>query len=822
MLDSADALGPGGAAARSPSPPPGLPLPGGPVHLVSRAHDGSPADGDVDTRLDVSADGRFVVFSSSASNLVPGDGNGVRDVFVADLRDGSLTRVSVAADGAEANGESYDAAMSADGRWVVFVSKASNLVDGDTNGSRDIFVRDLWTGDVTRVSTTSAGEQVVGDSYSADISADGRTIAFGSWAPSLVDGHANQRGGAFLRDMDTGTTTLVSTDADGNDFPGASRIMFFAASGDFIPIDGRSVLFTVMYDQWRIAPTYVKSLQTGAIEVWDYRGYEVDRAIASADGRLAVTSYWDRRVAEDDNDFGDVYLLDRRTGVEFLLSTALPGRPADGNSFMGTISGNGRYVYFLSDSSALAAGDDNGARDLFVVDLAAISPDLLPAGIDRQGSAGDDVLIGLETADSLGGLGGDDVLIGLPGDDLLAGGDGTDRAWYEGARGDYTISRSGDTISIAGPEGADTLVAIERAQFSDRAVAFDIDGTAGQAFRLYQTALARAPDPGGLGFWIAALDAGASLHDVAAEFIASAEFTARSGVDQSDSEFVGQLLRNIGIDPDLVLFTAIVARLAVGKATRADILVELSESLENRSQLLPAMTQGIEYPSAVGNSASAGDDLLIGFGDDDVLAGGAGNDRLLGLGGNDRLDGGAGVDLAIYGGERQAYRVSWTDDGLRVFDNRGVEGIDTLVDIERLQFADHWYAFDVDGSAGQVYRLYRTAFNRVPDLAERSFWIDAMDKGASLLQLAEVFVGGAEFAARYGSELGTDAGFIDLMYWKVYGWGTDPEGRAFWLDALARGAITRAGVLAEFAESAFVQAAVIGVLQEGIEYLPLG
>src|SRR5262249_44994888 len=107
----------------------------------------------------MSADGRYVAFYSSASNLVPGDTNGSADVFVKDLLTGSVVRASTDAAGAQANFDSYSPTLSADGRYVAFYSSASNLVPGDTNGSADVFVKDLLTGSVVRASTDAAGAQ---------------------------------------------------------------------------------------------------------------------------------------------------------------------------------------------------------------------------------------------------------------------------------------------------------------------------------------------------------------------------------------------------------------------------------------------------------------------------------------------------------------------------------------------------------------------------------------------------------------------------------------------------------------------------------------
>jgi Tol biopolymer transport system component len=165
----------------------------------------------------ISFDGRFVVFTSNGTNVVPGDTNGVFDVFVRELATGAVERVSVSSAGVQSDGTSYDPVCSSDARFVAFDSSATNLVAGDTNGDRDVFVRDRQTGATTRVSVDSSGAQVQGNSTNAAISGDGRFVAFLSASAGLVLGDTNQRSDDFLRDRATGITTRVSVDSLGNE-----------------------------------------------------------------------------------------------------------------------------------------------------------------------------------------------------------------------------------------------------------------------------------------------------------------------------------------------------------------------------------------------------------------------------------------------------------------------------------------------------------------------------------------------------------------------------------------------------------------------------
>jgi Tol biopolymer transport system component len=177
-----------------------------------------------------------VAFASSATNLVSGDTNKHPDIFVRDLQTNQTTRVSVASDGTQANNFSFNPSISADGRYVAFTSWANNLVSGDTNGGRDIFVHDRQTGATTRVSVATGGGQAAADSQRPSISADGRYVAFESDASNLVSGDTNNHPDIFVHDRQTGVTMQVSVASDGT--------QTYAFSSDpSISADGRYVAF---------------------------------------------------------------------------------------------------------------------------------------------------------------------------------------------------------------------------------------------------------------------------------------------------------------------------------------------------------------------------------------------------------------------------------------------------------------------------------------------------------------------------------------------------------------------------------------------------
>jgi len=205
----------------------------GDVRIASLRADGAPADGAC-AEASLSSDGRFVAFASSATNLVPGDWNGQFDVFVKDLATGVVTRVSVATGDVEGNGQSRTPRISADGRFVAFQSLASNLDPGDANGTWDVFVHDLATGTTVLASARPDGAAGNGASTRASLSADGRLVAFQSAADDLDDGDLNGRADAFVRDLQTGTTIRVSVDALGAEAPGEATSPVLAADGSAV------------------------------------------------------------------------------------------------------------------------------------------------------------------------------------------------------------------------------------------------------------------------------------------------------------------------------------------------------------------------------------------------------------------------------------------------------------------------------------------------------------------------------------------------------------------------------------------------------------
>src|SRR5262245_43202792 len=316
----------------------------GVLELVSHALGGGIEDDD-SYPTGITPDGRFVVFRSDSSDLITSDTNGVDDIFVADRTDGTITRASLAADGMEANGGSFQAAISADGRFVAFQSFATNLIPGEFPGSGGIFVRDRVAGTTERVSVASDGTSA-NDARSVlpAMSADGRFVAFESYATNLVAIPLVGQPNVYLHDRSTGATILVS-----------------AANG-------------TAANSWSHLPS------------------------VSPDGRwVAFLSGATNLVPGDTNGLPDHFIFDRTTGGLVRASVATDGTQATGfdpNIFTAgggpSALADGPVLAFATPAGNLVPGDRNGDFDTFVRDLRCGNGVLDPGeecddGNDRDG-----------------------------------------------------------------------------------------------------------------------------------------------------------------------------------------------------------------------------------------------------------------------------------------------------------------------------------------------------------------------------------------------------------------------------------------------------
>jgi len=219
----------------------------------------------------ISADGRVVAFQSRATNLVAGDTKGHSDIFVHDRTTGLTERVSVNSSGAEATGGSFLPAISPDGRVVAFQSLASNLVPGDTKGHPDIFVHDRSTGLTERVSVNPSGAEANGWSSESAISADGRVVAFSSYARNLVPGDTNNRSDVFVHHRSTGLTERVSVDSSGTEGNSGSGYPALSAEGQLVAFYSKASNL-VAGDTNFVSDAFVHELPCDADASWSNYG----------------------------------------------------------------------------------------------------------------------------------------------------------------------------------------------------------------------------------------------------------------------------------------------------------------------------------------------------------------------------------------------------------------------------------------------------------------------------------------------------------------------------------------------------------------------
>jgi Tol biopolymer transport system component len=323
----------------------------------------------------VSRTGRFIAFESRASNLVPGDTNGVHDCFVRDHGKGTTERVSVASDGGESNGACAGPAISADGRFVAFYSTASNLAQGENNGAWDIYLHDRVDGTTTRISRGLGGGAANGPSEDPAISADGRLIAFESRASNLVADDDNDRMDVFVHDRSIGTTTRVSVGRNGAEANGDSRDPDLSPDGRFVVFDSAASNL-VPNDTNRKRDIFIRDLVTNktqrvSLNSGGTQGNgDSGNPVVSANGRfVAFDSRARNLVKGDTNGSADIFLRDRKNGTTVRISVSSSGRQATGGwSVDPTISDNGRYITFESAATNLVPRDTNGRWDVFLRD----------------------------------------------------------------------------------------------------------------------------------------------------------------------------------------------------------------------------------------------------------------------------------------------------------------------------------------------------------------------------------------------------------------------------------------------------------------------
>lgn len=485
-----------------------------------------------------------------------------------------------------------------------------------------------------------------------------------------------------------------------------------------------------------------------------------------------------------------------------------------------------------------------------------LNPDGSQHGLDRTGTGGDDRIDGGWLDDRLQGAGGNDVLAGGAGDDVLLGGAGDDildgdgmanGAPYpgllpfdssvssddrlEGGDGNDVLTSFWGNDTLLGGAGRDRLTLDMVLTTSQPVFHSTLDGGDGDDhLRIGRNfdGVSSVELTGGAGSDLFSIDSVAGKGSLTIlDFQAGAggdvldvfDLAPLSLVTQFNASYFRFLQRGadtvVQVDFDRGDSTYDFQDVVTLKNVASNTLV--AENM--RYGYLP----GAAIPAGQRYDGTDGADRLQGGIGNDHLAGGAGNDFLIGGGGSNVLDGGRGLDTVLYTGTRADYEISFAADGKWVDDKRGglQGGRDALFNVERLEFADGALALDIgnSGVAAQTYRLYRAAFDRVPDEGGLGFWISRIDAGVDLRTVASEFVRSAEFRDLYGAAP-DNAAVLRELYLNVFDREPDEGGFAFWLDVLNSGRAPLAEVLLEFSGSAENIGATVDLIAEGIPYQP--
>ena len=396
------------------------------VSIVSTVSGGAGLGNGVAREPSVSANGRYVAFSSTSNNLVAGDTNGVSDIFLRDTSNNTTILISVNTAGAAGNGASVEPSISSDGRFVSFTSSASDLLAAgvDTNLHADIFVRDVQAGTTRRVSADSTGPNFTGNANGVSAepftSPDGDFVVFTSRATDMASGvtdrtdatdplgQAANVNDVFIRDLTsnnpnnairmvsvntTGTTSGNARSFDASVSSGGRFVAFRSDASDLVTGDTNGKRDIFVRDMNSGVTTRV-SVATGGGQ----SNGDSDSPSISEDGRYVVFSSVGTNLAgNDNNNARDVFIHDRNDGSTRLVSvnqirTASGGGSANPESYEPTISSEGRYVAFTSDASDLVTGDNNNSTDIFLYDVQSGSMTLVSAntaGRPAQGRSRD-------------------------------------------------------------------------------------------------------------------------------------------------------------------------------------------------------------------------------------------------------------------------------------------------------------------------------------------------------------------------------------------------------------------------------------------------
>ena len=542
----------------------------------------------------VSSGGRFIAFASTSTDLVGGDANGKADVFVRDTLADTTTLVSTSSQGGQGNGDSGKPSISSDGRYVAFESKAANLVANDTNGTSDVFIRDLVGKTTIRASLRSTGAQSNGTGEWPTISDDGKHVAFQSDDNAMVFGEGNGKIDSFVRDTQNGTTVRVSVDtseasltAGGSDpsISGNGQYVVFTSTTNQIGTDTNNQADVFLRDVLNGTTERVSITSSGASPT----GQSIDGTV-SDDGRYVAYQSDAHNMTADDTGptYDGIYRRDRNAGTTALAVRSFAGTAAGGGAAGPDISADGKKVAFISSASNLVAGDTNGKDDAFVRDLTTstttkVSTTTTGAPLNSWSSGPSISPDGTVTAYQT-----------FASNAFSPDANGTADVFY---RGRYQEGPFSTSLQMLQQQAKDfngvNLTTPQAVAMNDRLllgvrgsggaiVDFahgSFDDHRGPVIRLYWAFFERLPDQGGLDYWVNKKSGGMTLKQIATSFAKSSEFKNKYG-PLSDTAFITLVYQNVlERNPDQAGLDHWVERLQAG-VPRGEMMTAFSESAE--------------------------------------------------------------------------------------------------------------------------------------------------------------------------------------------------------------------------------------------------
>jgi Ca2+-binding RTX toxin-like protein len=643
-----------------------------------------------------SADGTKMAFASDATDLVAGDTNATADIFVKDLTTGTITRVSTDSSGGQSDGYSSFVAISADGTKVVFQSGATNLVPGDTNGHQDIFAKDLITGAVTLVSSSTAGVQANNDSNDFVISQDGTKVAFYSTASNLVANDTNYAGDIFVKDLTTGVLTRVSTDSNGGQSNGAAygplfspdgtKIAFYGPASNLVPGDTNGFWDLFVKDLNTGAITRVSTTSSGA----QANGSTLTPAFSHDGTKIAFVSYASNLSAGDSNGRQDVFIKDLVTGEVTSITVQAPiASSGNADTWDLAFSADDSELTFTSRLSTLVPGDTAGQLDVFVVTLPAVTaPTYVENGTavqvissvnigdsDSANYAGGSFAVAMTNSQA-----GDAVSLSGPGISIAGG----NVSYYGTIVGTLTLSASGLTIALNAAADDFAVKALAQAvHFSsssdnptnaDRTIAFTLDDGAGGV-----TSFDRVVH-------VTPVDDPATATNDSAAVAANATIIGGSVIANDDPDGPLPVVATVAAVNGSAANVGTQITLASGAhlTLNADgtYTYDPNHAFDTLSATTGATnstaTDSFTY-SLVGGSTATVTITIQGSNPNVPGIGSAGDDTLYGSGGNDRIDGGTGADTMYGGAGDDTYVVDETGDQVIENPNAGTDTVESSI-----------------------------------------------------------------------------------------------------------------------------------------------